>query len=125
MNFEPVIFPSIVIGVGTVFGMAEREPGQAQDFFAALDTGEMLNRTDPVYQLRKVVMRYKSNARTFRLRPETIVFLIIKAWNLYVNGEETHSIRIGGREKMPLVDGFDPTVLPFYREQQQAALTLD
>ena len=122
---ERVCFPSIVVGLGVVFGLAEEnlqievgedEETRVREFFWKLDSGEMLHKNEPIYELRKHLMRYNTNRKTFRIRPETIVWLIIKTWNAYVSGQELKKLAISGRERMPLVAGFDPTVLPFYTE---------
>jgi hypothetical protein len=111
---EHVTYFSIVTGLGVVFGLAEQEEEQARQFFWKLDSGEMLHKHEPIYELRKHLMRFNATRKTFRIRPETIVWLIIKTWNAHVAGVEVKSLAVGGRERMPLVAGFDPTVLPYY-----------
>lgn len=122
---EHVLYPSIIIGCGVVFGLAETEDGQARQFFWKLDSGEMLHKDEPIYQLRKHLLRFNANRKSFRVRPETVIFLLIKTWNAHVSGADFARLKISGRERMPLVIGFDPTVLPYFVATGQTDLKLD
>jgi len=112
---ERILYPSIYTGLGVIFGLAESEEEQARQFFWKLDSGEMLHKSEPIYELRKQMQRFIASRKTFRIRPETIVWLTIKTWNAHVAGGEMKSLKVSGRERMPLVVGFDPTVLPYYK----------
>ena len=81
----------------TVFGilyykLAEIEPDEADSFFSHLATGEGLTDKDPIFMLRKVMLKIALNPN---IKPPAVwvAAITIKAWNAWTTGNEIRLLR--------------------------------
>jgi hypothetical protein len=92
-----------IIGAGTacaVYALAHSEdPIKAGQFFALLESGTNLTETSPVYHLRERLMSHTSVAMN---RTERFA-LCLKAFRLFIDGEECKSLRWIKTEGIPVV----------------------
>lgn len=85
-----------------VFSSIDQE--DADDFFSKLETGESLERGNPILVLRETLLRLRTSVKG-QVASGYTAALTIKAWNKYRNGEEATMLRFtpGGAnpEKFP------------------------
>lgn len=70
-----------------------KDAAAANQFFEAFTTGINLQQDDPIFHLRRRLLKDKDSKKT-KLRLMEKVALCIKAWNLWVNGRTTNCLKV-------------------------------
>lgn len=81
-----------------VFSEIDQE--DADDFFSKLETGELLERGNPILTLRNALINMKESMRGTRSQTY-MAAITIKAWNKYRAGEEATQLRFTPGGKTP------------------------
>lgn len=79
----------------------EIDPPATEEFFAGLEEGAELSRSDPVLHLRNHLVRPRSD-RTYKLNPPRVAALVIKAFALRRAGRTIASLLSASEEGLPM-----------------------
>lgn len=100
-SVKHVMSASIATCLHYLFGKVNHE--KADEFFAKLETGEGLRKTQAVYLLREQLLANRGSKR--KLTSVAQVALAIKAFNVSMNGDNMKLLRWGGDEPFPEIKG--------------------
>ena len=96
-----------ILGV-LYYKFSEVSPENVDFFFDKLENGSGMEQYDPILVLRNTVARLRSTHHG-ALNPTYIAAIVIKAWNLYISGDQCKLLRFaqGGAspEQFPKVNG--------------------
>lgn len=76
-------------------------PDDTEAFFSSISSGEMLSKTDAVFQFRSRILNDK--ARGFHPPLREQVALLIKTWNSYIERKPVRILRWGDAEDFPVL----------------------
>lgn len=89
---------------GLHYLFAEKSRVDADAFFEALGSGEMMGKGDPIYELRQSLVRHRASKA--KLPENEIAARAIKAWNRYRVGKRVGVLRMitkgRGKEQFPM-----------------------
>lgn len=86
--------PSAMVGVGWYI-FHEMNWEDCQDFYFKLGKGASLEEDNPIFVLRRWFMN--QHERRERARPDVVLAILVKAWNLYRDGGRIQHLRwVGG-----------------------------
>lgn len=77
----------------------EECPKEAKEFFAKLQTGEMLSVHSPIYLLRARMIADKQSKA--KLRTREVLALLVKTWNAYITGQTLKQLKWSMDEPFP------------------------
>lgn len=96
-RFKKILPSGLIIGLGMIF--EEKNAVDARNFFEKLATGEGLKSKDPILTLRDRLIANKSSLA--KLKPYTLAFFIVKAWNATRQGRKLSFMKISENEIFP------------------------
>jgi ParB-like chromosome segregation protein Spo0J len=81
---------------------ASKNRVRAVEFFEGLTSGEILEKDDPAYRLRSLLMSALAQPHV-RRKKKWLVAVCIKAWNAHLKGEKVRQLRFSEVENWPKI----------------------
>lgn len=88
---------------GFYLWVALDDPENADEFFDKLISGAKLSTTDPIFELRRELLKIHTKTSSHRVKTPTFVYgaLLIKAWNAFRAEEPVKHLRFNTNENWP------------------------
>jgi len=98
------LFKSSAVGAFWFIARFERPDIDVQDFLSQLRTGELLAKGEPALTLRELMINTRDSSRSYTASEE--LALLIKAFNKWVKGEESHMLAFRNTENFPRITDY-------------------